>query len=550
VVGLANGSAQLDGDRIMPNSIPVRGSAAQEDRPSDTRDEIRSKLSGVGIALSGGGHRATLFGLGVLLYLARVGRNSEVLQIASVSGGSIASAYVAHRTNYRICSSAEFDKVTAQLGRQIADRGTLFAESETSKYIIGILAITVFVIAALTIWIWSPHWLPNGWLVPAAALALLIGLCALIQLRGTVCERAFARTLFSGSAMPRHPDDNTPLLHIICATEIQTGNGAYFLKVPFERAIDIVCDGFETRRTGDLQLATIVRASTAVPFYFPAVRLPGEAVLRLALGRAAFNWERHRPSRLLLVDGGVRDNLGIEWLDDRSETLTRLIVVSASANRIFARERRIGFPLLGELISLMLVRALPYHTREQNRRKELLRRFLSSYEGLERAELAGVLIHIEESPFGLASALRRSEAMFQIPEDTRVAEALAHNPAFPQIQSRAEAVCAVLEKAEDVQILIAKRATGVLAALKDLDPGSMGHTAAIRYAVADEWKERALRNARISTNLSKIGRETAAELIRHAFALAMAKLHIIYDYPLCALPSIEEIIKMVDVCES
>ena len=39
------------------------------------------------VALSGGGHRAALFGLGVLMYLADAGKNRQVGSIVSVSGG-------------------------------------------------------------------------------------------------------------------------------------------------------------------------------------------------------------------------------------------------------------------------------------------------------------------------------------------------------------------------------------------------------------------------------------------------------------------------------
>jgi hypothetical protein len=43
----------------------------------------------VAVALSGGGHRASLFGLGVLLALVDLGLNRLVTQVVSVSGGSI-----------------------------------------------------------------------------------------------------------------------------------------------------------------------------------------------------------------------------------------------------------------------------------------------------------------------------------------------------------------------------------------------------------------------------------------------------------------------------
>jgi hypothetical protein len=301
-------------------------------------------------------------------------------------------------------------------------------------------------------------------------------------------------------------------------------------------------------------LAKIVRASAALPFYFPAVRWHAEPVVLLDLVRGVFNWnlKGSLPSHLLLVDGGVRDNLGVEWLDVHRPWLTRVIVISASANRIDARARNIGLPLLGELISLMLVRALPYHIREQNRRRELLRRFLPSYEGLGKADLAGVLIHIEDNPLRFARAVRAA-CDGASPEDRKVAEALTRNPDYGAIRNRADEVIALLEKAEDeqtVRALIAKRARGVMSGIQNMRPGSLGEAVIRSYAIEDEWGERALRNASLSTSLSKIGRETAAGLIRHAFAVAMAKLHVIYEYPLCQLPSIEEINGLMDAYTS
>ena len=43
-------------------------------------------MTRVGVALSGGGHRASVWAAGLLLYLADAGRNGDVGVIASVSG--------------------------------------------------------------------------------------------------------------------------------------------------------------------------------------------------------------------------------------------------------------------------------------------------------------------------------------------------------------------------------------------------------------------------------------------------------------------------------
>src|SRR5271165_959354 len=60
--------------------------------------EIASSPIGMkmGLALSGGGFRASLFHLGVIRRLAAEGRRAELVQglIASVSGGSITAAHL------------------------------------------------------------------------------------------------------------------------------------------------------------------------------------------------------------------------------------------------------------------------------------------------------------------------------------------------------------------------------------------------------------------------------------------------------------------------
>ena len=48
----------------------------------------------LGLALSGGGFRATLYHLGVVRYLRDTGILQEVSDIASVSGGSILAAHL------------------------------------------------------------------------------------------------------------------------------------------------------------------------------------------------------------------------------------------------------------------------------------------------------------------------------------------------------------------------------------------------------------------------------------------------------------------------
>src|SRR5690606_23662757 len=57
-------------------------------------DPPPNKTETIGLALSGGGHRATIFALGALLYLFDVGANKAVRVVSSVSGASILNGYL------------------------------------------------------------------------------------------------------------------------------------------------------------------------------------------------------------------------------------------------------------------------------------------------------------------------------------------------------------------------------------------------------------------------------------------------------------------------
>ena len=53
----------------------------------------------LGLGLSGGGYRATLFNLGALIRLNELGLMGKIKRITSVSGGSITNGYLAMRWN-------------------------------------------------------------------------------------------------------------------------------------------------------------------------------------------------------------------------------------------------------------------------------------------------------------------------------------------------------------------------------------------------------------------------------------------------------------------
>jgi predicted acylesterase/phospholipase RssA len=115
-------------------------------------------VAGIGVALSGGGHRASLWGLGALLYLVDSGSAREVSSIASVSGGSITNGVVAQRVRFRETDPEAFREVVAPLARRLAVRGTfqhdgLSAPRKRAILVAMALSLLVFAVPGLTRWI-------------------------------------------------------------------------------------------------------------------------------------------------------------------------------------------------------------------------------------------------------------------------------------------------------------------------------------------------------------------------------------------------------------
>ena len=87
-------------------------------------DSVSSQGKKSGRQHVGRGHRATLFGLGALLYLVDAKANAHVTSIASVSGGSLTNGFVGQTVNFREVDGSEFrQRVAGPLATQIAKSG-------------------------------------------------------------------------------------------------------------------------------------------------------------------------------------------------------------------------------------------------------------------------------------------------------------------------------------------------------------------------------------------------------------------------------------------
>src|SRR3954451_17005840 len=86
-----------------------------EQRRSDSARRQSSTTKKIGLALSGGGFRASLYHLGLVRFLRDAGILPQVTHITSVSGGSIMAAHLVLNWDSYTGSPKEFDQVATEL---------------------------------------------------------------------------------------------------------------------------------------------------------------------------------------------------------------------------------------------------------------------------------------------------------------------------------------------------------------------------------------------------------------------------------------------------
>lgn len=437
-------------------------------------------MDSLGVSLSGGGHRAALFGLGALTYLADAGANRQVCSVASVSGGSMANAYLAQEVDYSAVDGHDLrERVVAPLAGQLAKGGSLFATWSTWLYL---AVLVVSGVATFGVWL-----LPAGTAVRLAAFvtAVVVWGSFVAGLRSRVCARAFRAVLFSrdgrATALSAIHDG---VDHVLCATDLQAGEHLYF-------SSRFVCSfRLGWGKPAGLLLADAVQASACLPGAFPPRFLP------TARHRFEAGAEFTRPRWMVLSDGGVYDNMADQWaqgLDRRKQRWpgladglrepSALVVVNASGRLGFQAIGRHVLPLIGELASLLRSKDILYDLTTRQRRAGLVGRFDRAE--MEGSGLRGCLVHIPQSPFAVARAFADAQKLW--PE-------------------RAAQAAAVLERLGDTEA---------------------------------EWDAIAESSPKIKTTLSKLGVETTAQLLRHGYTLAMANCHVILGLPLFDVPDID-----------
>ena len=216
-----------------------------------------------GLALSGGGFRATLFHLGALWRLNEMAMLPEIERFSSVSGGSILAGLMAVRW-----SRLRFqDGVAVNFSEEI------------------VMPVWEFCSRNIDRWAFVFGFLAGTWKL----------------------EQSYRRYLFGGSALRDLPDDP---VFIFNAAHVETGRNCTLSKA-----------GLHTWRLGDIQIpdlevAKAVAASSACPPFFPALTLNLDARAFVKTEYADLFHRDDLKSRISLTDGGAYDNLGVHAIRD------------------------------------------------------------------------------------------------------------------------------------------------------------------------------------------------------------------------------------------
>jgi Patatin-like phospholipase len=351
----------------------------------------------IGVALSGGGHRATVFGMGALLALIDARLNEEVVSISSVSGGSIANGVVMTGPDYARGGADDLEQHYRSALKAIAERGLLLEGAPATRRYVGALVAAAFVtILGLlgTIVLLIAHVWIAALVVGVLTLVAGVATWSLVGQRSERTAAAIDAELLGDERITLADQrvTSSTVHHVICTTELQTGTSFFY-----------------TNRTAyghqfggraspvDLPISTAVQASACVPGAFvPRV------IARSALGLSG-------NGAIVVVDGGVYDNMADEWeygyknramtwpgLQDVQPNWARLLVVvngSAGWNELKpVRHGRLATELAGLLRSMNV----QYDVSTAHRRRALMDQFRENDE--TRLD-EGVFVQITASPF-------------------------------------------------------------------------------------------------------------------------------------------------------
>ena len=321
-----------------------------------------SKAGGrrIGLVLSGGGFRATLFHLGVIRFLKDQDLLPDVKHICSVSGGSIMAAHlVANWLRYNAANPKPFDEAAKELYgfirqdiRDLVLRRFICALLAWWWVFLGVIAFQLGVMA------WLSSYVPIsrgdvGLLIVWALVG--VGTFLVVQFRNWsrigLLQNYYDSHLYLKTALKdlKDRDETCPTIDLL-ATSLTMGRSCGFTtynQAGFwwrERNKAGETNEGETKEeflpNENLPIALGVAASSAFPAVFPPVKV----------NRRILHNDKGEFETQYLADGGVFDNLGVSRIQqivaEKGDSFDHIFV--SDAEGYFSKVQKRGFGLLTE----------------------------------------------------------------------------------------------------------------------------------------------------------------------------------------------------------
>lgn len=272
----------------------------------------------IGLSLSGGGYRATIYHLGTLRKLKEMNLLDKVDVISTISGGSITGAYYGLKGN----DFDAFDKGLINIVKKSIINGIYFSTRFICIIISLLVILSLIILLSFTNYAWFSTPL------------LLITVFIIIRYQfkifpvSRIINRLYSKWFFDDKKLKDF--NKTPLI-AINATNVETGR-------PFTFSKNKMSDSsYEYPQKGETPIRFIpdefpislaVTSSTCVPFAFTPIYIEKKYF------QDQKDFSKIKPC---LVDGGVYDNQGVHKLTHGNSSYVCDIVIVSDAGDMMPR---------------------------------------------------------------------------------------------------------------------------------------------------------------------------------------------------------------------
>jgi NTE family protein len=264
----------------------------------------------IGLSLSGGGYRATIYHLGTLRKLKELNLLDKIDVISTISGGSITGAYYGLKGN----NFEEFDKGLINIVKKSIIRGIYFSFRFICiiSALLLIIGVIIFLLFTKYAWISTP-------LLLITVFTIIIFQYYIFPV-SRIINRLYSKWFFDGKTLK---DFNKVPLIAINATNVETGRPFTFSKNKMSDSSYEYPSNGETPirfKPDNFPISLAVASSTCVPFAFTPIYIEKKFY------HNEKDFDRIKPC---LIDGGVYDNQGVHKLTHgKSSYVCDIVIVS------------------------------------------------------------------------------------------------------------------------------------------------------------------------------------------------------------------------------